>query len=190
LAYQTPPDAVEAEKAAREAIKFNPFLGYAQYHLGRALYMQGRFPEAMAAFDRCDELTGKSDVANLGRAQALGAQKRYAEAVAIMLKGRTLYASNDHYWLSSFYAGNGEKEKSLAALQKGFAFAISLPSTPTPHSLPSETTPASSNSSAATPNNATRTRDYSRMVGDTEVSPKSAPLVLAMLRSDQSGIAP
>jgi serine/threonine protein kinase len=120
LAYQTPPDAVEAEKAAREAIKFNPFLGYAQYHLGRALYMQGRFPEAMAAFDRCDELTGKSDVANLGRAQALGAQKRYAEAVAIMLKGRTLYASNDHYWLSSFYAGNGEKEKSLAALQKGF----------------------------------------------------------------------
>ena len=120
LAYQTPPDPIEAEKAAREAIKFNPFLGYAQYHLGRALYMQGRFPEAMAAFDRCDELTGKSDVANLGRAQALGAQKRYAEALLIMLNGRTLYASNDRYWLSSFYAGNGEDEKSLAALQKGF----------------------------------------------------------------------
>jgi tetratricopeptide (TPR) repeat protein len=120
LAYQTPPDPIEAEKAAREAIKFNPFLGYAQYHLGRALYMQGRFPKAMAAFDRCDELTGKSDVANLGRAQALGAQKRYAEALLIMLNGRTLYASNDRYWLSSFYAGNGEDEKSLAALQKGF----------------------------------------------------------------------
>ena len=33
-------------------------------------------------------------------------------------------------------------------------------------------------------------RDYSRVVGDTEVFPKSAPLVLTMLRSDQSEIAP
>jgi hypothetical protein len=26
----------------------------------------------------------------------------------------------DFYWLSSFYAGNGDKEKALAALQKSF----------------------------------------------------------------------
>jgi tetratricopeptide (TPR) repeat protein len=50
LAYQIPPEATEAEKAAREAIRLNPSLGYAQYHLGRALYMQNWFPEAMAAF--------------------------------------------------------------------------------------------------------------------------------------------
>jgi len=56
LAYQTPPDAVEAEKAAREAIRLNSSIGYAQYHLGRALYMQNRFPEAMAAFDRAPVL--------------------------------------------------------------------------------------------------------------------------------------
>jgi tetratricopeptide (TPR) repeat protein len=118
LAYETPPEAVEAEKAAREAIRLNPSLGYAQYHLGRALYMQNRFPEAMAAFDRCDEVTGKSDVANLGRAQALAAQNRYAEAVSTMLKGRVIYAAGDFYWLSSFYAGNGEKEKALANFQK------------------------------------------------------------------------
>ena len=31
---------------------------------------------------------------------------------------------------------------------------------------------------------------YSRVVGDTEVFPKSAPLVLTMLRADQSEIAP
>jgi serine/threonine protein kinase/Tfp pilus assembly protein PilF len=34
LAYQTPPEAVESEKAAREAIRLNPALVYAQYHLG------------------------------------------------------------------------------------------------------------------------------------------------------------
>jgi hypothetical protein len=80
--------------------------------------MQSRFPEAMAAFDRCDEVTGKSDVANLGRAQALAAQNRYAEAVSTILKGRVMYTAGDFYWLSSFYAGNVEKEKALANLQK------------------------------------------------------------------------
>jgi serine/threonine protein kinase/tetratricopeptide (TPR) repeat protein len=118
LAYQIPPEATEAEKAAREAIRLNPSIGYAQYHLGRALYMQNRFPEAMAAFDRCDEISGNSDVASLGRAQALAAQNRYGEALSTMLKGRTVKTSNDLYWLSSFYAGNGDNLKALAALQK------------------------------------------------------------------------
>ncbi len=82
--------------------------------------MQNRFPGAMAAFDRCDEISGNSDVANLGRAQALAAQKRYGEAVSTVLKGRTVKTSNDFYRLSSFYAGNGDKEKALATLQKSF----------------------------------------------------------------------
>jgi tetratricopeptide (TPR) repeat protein len=118
LGYQTPPQAVEAEKAAREALRLSPSLSYAQYHLGRALYMQGRFPEAMAAFDRCEELSGNPDTANFGRAQALTAQKRYAEAVTLMLKRSPLKTALDFYWLSASYAGNGEKEKALANLQK------------------------------------------------------------------------
>jgi len=80
--------------------------------------MQNRFPEAMAAFDRCDEISGNSDVANLGRAQALGAQNRYGEALSTMLKGRTVRTSNDLYWLSSFYARNGDNLKALAAPQQ------------------------------------------------------------------------
>jgi TolB-like protein len=124
LAYEIPPEPVEAEKAAREAIRLNPSLGYAQYHLGRALYMQSRFPEAMAAFDRCIEISGNSDVANLGRAQTLAAQNRYGEALSIMLKGRNVRTSNDFYWVSSFYAGNGEREKALVALQKAFALGF------------------------------------------------------------------
>jgi eukaryotic-like serine/threonine-protein kinase len=120
LAYQTPPQATEAEKAAREAIRLNPSGGVAQYHLGRALYLQDRFPEAMAAFDRSEELRGKAnyDTANLGRAQALAAQGRYDEALATMLKRGTPTSAVDIYWLSSFYAGRGDKEQALATLQK------------------------------------------------------------------------
>jgi len=117
LAYETPPDPVEAEKAAREAIRLNPSLSYGQYHLGRALVLQGRFPEAMQAFDRCEELSGDSSGANFGRAQALGAQGRYQEAIAAMLKRGRPKSMIDSYWMSSFYAGAGDKEKALGMLQ-------------------------------------------------------------------------
>ena len=120
LAYETPPQAVESEKAAREAIRLNPSLSYAQYHLGRALYLQGRFPEAMAAFDRCEEISGNSNGADFGRSQALAAQGHYSEAVAMLLKRGPPKSMIDIYWLSSFYAGSGDKEKALATLQKAF----------------------------------------------------------------------
>jgi serine/threonine protein kinase len=42
------------------------------------------------------------------------------EALSTMLKGRTVKTSKDLYWLSSFYAGNGDKQKALATLQKSF----------------------------------------------------------------------
>ena len=120
LAYETPPQAVESEKAAREAMRLDPALSYSQYHLGRALLLQGRFPEAMLAFDRCEELSGNSNGADFGRAQALGAQGRYPEAITMMLKRGAPKSMIDTYWLSSFYAGNNEKDNSLAMLQKAF----------------------------------------------------------------------
>jgi eukaryotic-like serine/threonine-protein kinase len=120
LAYQTPPQAAEAEKSAREALRLNPSNNYAQYHLGRALYLQNRFSEAMAAFDRCEELSRNSNSANFGRAQALAAQQRYGEALVTMLKQGEPKTAIDFYWMSSFYAGNGDKEKALATLQRSF----------------------------------------------------------------------
>ena len=40
LGYQQPPDSVGAEKAAREAIRLQPSMFQAHYHLGRALMQQ------------------------------------------------------------------------------------------------------------------------------------------------------
>jgi serine/threonine protein kinase/cytochrome c-type biogenesis protein CcmH/NrfG len=124
LGYETPPQPVESEKAAREAIRLNPTLSYTHYHLGRALYFQGRFPEAMAAFDRCEELAGNADAANLGRSQALAAQGRYSEAITTLLKNGPSKSMINTYWLSSYYAGNGEKEKALSTLQKSFQYGF------------------------------------------------------------------
>ena len=124
LGYDTPAQAVEAEKAAHEAIRLNPALSFAQYHLGRALYLQSHFPEAMAAFDRCEELAGNADAANLGRSQALAAQGHYAEAIATILKSGESKSMINAYWLSSYYAGNGEKAKALATLQRSFEYGF------------------------------------------------------------------
>ena len=38
----------------------------------------------------------------------------------MMLKRSPFKTALDFYWLSASYAGNGEKEKGLAALQKAF----------------------------------------------------------------------
>ena len=124
LGYETPPQAVEAEKAAREAIRINPALTYTHYHLGRALYLQGRFHDAMDAFDHCEELGGNPSAANLGRSQALAAQGRYADAITTILKNGASKSMINNYWLSSYYAGNGAKEKALASLQKSFDYGF------------------------------------------------------------------
>jgi serine/threonine protein kinase/tetratricopeptide (TPR) repeat protein len=139
LGYTIPPEPSEAEKAAREAYRLNPSMSYAQYHLGRALYLQGRFPEAMAAFDRCEELSENTNGADLGRSQALAAEGRYSEAITTILKRGAPKSMIDAYWLSSFYAGNGEKEKALATLQRavnsGFRDSATINADPAFHSL-------------------------------------------------------
>jgi len=124
LGYETPPDAMESEKAAREAIRLNPALSYAQYHLGRAIYLQGRFPEAMAAFDRCEELSGNSNAANLGRSQALAAQGKYSEAITTILNTASSRSNINSYWLGSYYAGNSEKEKALSTMRESFEYGF------------------------------------------------------------------
>jgi tetratricopeptide (TPR) repeat protein len=116
LAYLEVPDALQAEKAAREAIRLGNTSVSSYYHLGRALNLQGRFQEAIAAFQLVRQLSPISPTADLGLAQVYLAQGNSERAVSVLQKqpGTAI----DLFWLSSAYAAHGDKEKALGTLQK------------------------------------------------------------------------
>jgi TolB-like protein/Tfp pilus assembly protein PilF/predicted Ser/Thr protein kinase len=119
LGYQRPPDALEAEKAAREAIRLEPLRFVAHYHLGRALFLQGRYDEARAEFEKAKELSPTSTTPLLGLAQLYLAQGDSERAVGLLEKiGRkdAIYA----FWLASAYSAHGDRDKALAAMEKAF----------------------------------------------------------------------
>ena len=119
LAYEQPPEAVAAEKAAREALRLEPSFYNPYYHLGRALILQRRYPEAIAAFQRHKELDPVSTFPDLGLGQAYLAQGDYDKALDAMSKVMRPAAVN-YYWIGAVYAARGDKEKALAAMQKSF----------------------------------------------------------------------
>jgi serine/threonine protein kinase len=120
LAYEQPPDALEAEKAARQAIRLEPSLPAIHYHLGRALLFQGRYSEAASAFQHAEEV-GSSNYANLGMAQLSLAQGNNDQAVAYLLKrSGPRKTAMDQYYLSAAYSAKGDKEKALATMQEAF----------------------------------------------------------------------
>jgi serine/threonine protein kinase/Tfp pilus assembly protein PilF len=120
LAYEQPPDAIEAEKAAREAIRLQPTSAAAQYHLGRALLFQTRYQEAAVAFERAKDL-GSSSYENLGMAQLALAQGNYDQAIQYLsTRSLTNKTTMDQYWLAAIYSAKGDKDKSFAALQQAF----------------------------------------------------------------------
>ena len=126
LAYEEPPEAVEAERASREAIRlgFNRMGAY--YHLGRALYLQGRYEEAVGAMEQARNLSPQSSTPDLGLAQVYLAKGDYDRSLSYWLRQpESLRATAiGAYWGSSIYAARGEKEKALVemqvALEKGF----------------------------------------------------------------------
>ena len=120
LAYEQPPEALESEKAAREALRLEPNSAASQYHLGRALIFQGRYDEAGAAFRRAKEI-GSNTYESLGMSQLELAQGNYDQAISyLMNSGAASHTAMDQYWISSAYAGKGDKEKALVALQNAF----------------------------------------------------------------------
>lgn len=119
LAYEQPPDALEAEKAARQAIRLQPSWPAAHYHLGRALFIQHRYEEADSAFQHAGEM-GDINYQYLGLAQTSVAQGNYDQAISYLAKSEGQKAAINLFWLSSAYAAKGDKEKAVATLQKTF----------------------------------------------------------------------
>ncbi|MGH9714536.1 MAG: protein kinase domain-containing protein [Candidatus Acidiferrales bacterium] len=141
LSYEQPPDAVEAEKAAREAIRLQPSWPAAHYHLGRALLLQQRFQEAASAFHRAGEV-GDTNYENLGMAQISVAQGNYDQALDYLAKCVSKNTAINLYWLSAVNAAKGDNEKALAALKlsldKGYRDFAALEASPYFSSLRSD----------------------------------------------------
>jgi TolB-like protein/tRNA A-37 threonylcarbamoyl transferase component Bud32 len=119
LAYQQPPDALEAEKAAREAVRLEPSRFIAHYHLGRALYLQGRYDEARAAFEEARELSPNSSTALLGLAQLYLAQGDSERAVSLMVRASSKTAVY-FFWMGCAYSAHGDRDKALATMKRAF----------------------------------------------------------------------
>ena len=120
LGYRQPPDAVAAEKAAREALRLEPSRFMAEYHLGRALLLQRRTAEAKAAFERAKELSPQSTTGDFGLAQLYLSEGHADRSIAI-IEQQDLPTTNSLFWLASAYSANGDKEKAIATLSKALS---------------------------------------------------------------------
>ena len=119
LGYQVPPDAVDAEKYARKAIRLEASLYPAYYHLGRALLLQNRYDEALAAFEQMHQLNPSAPTATMGMSQVYLAKGQYDQALTSINKDFQPSAIT-YYWLASIYAAKGDREKALSTMQQSF----------------------------------------------------------------------
>jgi TolB-like protein/DNA-binding winged helix-turn-helix (wHTH) protein len=119
LGYQQPPDANGAEAAARKAIRLHASLYPAYYHLGRALLLQKRYDEALAAFDQMRQINRGASGADLGVGQVYLAQGEYDKAVKALTANFKPSGIN-YYWLGAAYAAKGDRTRALDTIQKAF----------------------------------------------------------------------
>jgi tetratricopeptide (TPR) repeat protein len=120
LAYQQPPDGAGAEKASRESIRLGFSTPGAYYHLGRALLVEGRYDEAIKAFEQTRMLSPKSGTPDFGIAQVYLARKEYERSLQTFLRVPQQQRETAllRFVASSIYAGLGDREKSMTELQK------------------------------------------------------------------------
>src|SRR5271166_3083608 len=124
LGYQQPPDAVGAEAAARKAIRLQTSLYPAYYHLGRALLLQKRYDEALAAFEQMRLIAPRASSADLGIGQVYLAKGEYDKALKAMMAD--LHPSGiNYYWLGATYAARGDRAKAIETMQKAFQAGFS-----------------------------------------------------------------
>jgi Flp pilus assembly protein TadD len=119
LAYEQPPEAAAAEKAAREALRLEPSFANPYYHLGRALILEQRYSEAIATFQHQKEVDPASSFPDLGMGQVYLAQGNYDKALDALSKSLRPAAVN-YYWIGAAYAARGDKDKAMATMQKAF----------------------------------------------------------------------
>jgi non-specific serine/threonine protein kinase len=119
LSYMQPPDPIGAEQAARKALRLQSSIYPAYYHLGRALLLQKRYSEALAAFEQMRELSPNANTADLGDAQVHLAQGDPDKALE-RLSHNFQPSAISYYWLGASYAAKGDTAKTLTTMQLAF----------------------------------------------------------------------
>ena len=97
--------------------------GFARTHvwLGYSYAAKGRYPEAIAAFQKFIKLSGDdpSIQVSLGKAYAQSGQREKARAILKRLETTKEYVSPEE--LANLYVTLGEREKAFASLEKAYA---------------------------------------------------------------------
>jgi tetratricopeptide (TPR) repeat protein len=110
LGYEHPPDAAGAEATARKAIRLQSSLYPAYYHLDRALLLQKRFDEAIAAFEQMRQLAPRASSADLGIGQMYLAEGEYDKALKAILTDFQPSGITS-YWPGAIYAAKATVPK-------------------------------------------------------------------------------
>jgi tetratricopeptide (TPR) repeat protein/transglutaminase-like putative cysteine protease len=115
----------DATSAFRKQIEINPYDEYAYNDLGLALQQQQKFTEAIAAYQKQIELNPLDNFAHAALGSLYLTQHKYAEAVPELDKATVLSPENAELevGLGQAYLNTGEKEKALAAFEKGVEIA-------------------------------------------------------------------
>ncbi|MCZ6530451.1 MAG: tetratricopeptide repeat protein [Chloroflexi bacterium] len=127
---QRPPDPETAEEAAREAIRGDPTWPYSYSLLGTALSLQGRFEEALEAYETGAELNADylSNHFGLGRIHiVLG---NYGDALSALETVRRLSETDEELatvlvTIGAAHAGLDEVDEALAAVELGLELGFS-----------------------------------------------------------------
>jgi TolB-like protein/DNA-binding winged helix-turn-helix (wHTH) protein len=120
--YQQPPEAHEAEAAAREAIRLAFSFAPGYYQLGRAQMLQGRYDDAIASFDHAMKLNPGFAAPHVGMAQTYLAQGKYQQALEELGQwGDSRKTPHVVFQRSLIYAAQGEREKALQELERSLA---------------------------------------------------------------------
>jgi adenylate cyclase len=117
--YRTPPRGAEAEQACRRSIQINPGHSNTQYHLARALLLQGKIAEAGRAIGALDERQPGSTLSHAGHFWLELFRGRPRQALAAI--GPDPATPLNLAWVAMARAQLGELDAAFAALEKAMA---------------------------------------------------------------------